>query len=99
MGMAGTLLSSLSDLLLTVLAPVPAYWLTAGFFCPGSSATASTTPQRSRRAIVRFARIIQQVIQTTMLAIVWVSEPPALEVLRFIEILGIEQGWKWGVCT
>jgi hypothetical protein len=86
---APSLLPSLSDSLLTVLAPVPTYWLTAGFFhildlsnarwllryrIHDSAEVASRN--RASRAEVFRAIILQQVIQTA-LAIVWVSEPPA----------------------
>ena len=86
---APSLLPSLSDSLLTVLAPVPAYWLTAGFFqildlsnapwllrhrIHDSAEVASRN--RATRAEVFRAIVVQQILQTA-LAIVWVSEPPA----------------------
>lgn len=86
---APSLLPSLSDSLLTVLAPVPAYWLTAGLFHILDQSNAPwllrhrihdsaevASRNRASRAEVFRAIIIQQVIQTA-LAIVWVSEPPA----------------------
>lgn len=86
---APSLLPTLSDSLLTILAPVPAYWLTAGFFqildlsnAPWlvrhrihDSAEVASRNRASRLEVFR-AVIIQQVIQTA-LAIVWISEPPA----------------------
>lgn len=86
---APSLLPSLSDPLLTVLAPIPAYWLTAGFFhildlsnAPWllrrrihDSAEVAARNRASRVEVLR-AVLVQQLIQTA-LAIVWVSEPHA----------------------
>lgn len=85
---APSLLTSLSDPLLAVLAPVPAYWLTSAFFqlldlssAPWlvrrrihDSAEVASRNRASRSEVFR-AVILQQVIQTA-LAIVWVSEHP-----------------------
>ncbi len=83
-----SLLPALSDSLLTVIAPVPAYWLTAAFFqildlsnapwlirhrIHDSAEVASRN--RASRLQVFNAVVLQQVIQTA-LAIVWVSEHP-----------------------
>ncbi|KAN0105306.1 Fatty acid hydroxylase superfamily domain containing protein [Russula decolorans] len=86
---APSLLPALSDSLLTVLAPVPAYWLTAAFFqildlsnAPWllrhrihDSAEVASRNRASRLQVFR-AVVLQQVIQTA-LAIVWLSEHPA----------------------
>ncbi|KAF8498507.1 sphingosine hydroxylase [Russula emetica] len=83
-----SLLTLLSDPLLTVLAPVPTYWLTAGFFqildlsnAPWllrhrihDSAEVASRNRASRLQVFR-AVVLQQVIQTA-LALVWVSEHP-----------------------
>ncbi|KAH9995071.1 fatty acid hydroxylase superfamily-domain-containing protein [Russula vinacea] len=71
-----SLLPSLSDPLLAVLAPVPAYWLTAAFF---QLLDLSNAPWLLRYRIhdsaeVFRAVIVQQVLQTA-LAVWWVSEP------------------------
>ena len=82
-----SLLPSLSDPLLAVLAPVPAYWLTAAFFqlldlsnAPWllryrihDSAEVASRNRASRLEVFR-AVIVQQVLQTA-LAVWWVSEP------------------------
>jgi sphinganine C4-monooxygenase len=85
-----SLLPALSDSLLTVIAPVPAYWLTAAFFqildlsnapwllryrIHDSAEVASRN--RASRLQVFNAVVLQQVLQTA-LAIVWVSEHPEL---------------------
>ena len=86
---APSLLPTLSDSLLTVLAPVPAYWITAAFFqildlsnAPWllrhrihDSAEVASRNRASRLEVFR-AVIVQQVLQTG-LAIVWVSEHTA----------------------
>ena len=85
---APSLLHSLSDHLLAVLAPVPAYWLTAGFFCILDLSNASwllrhrihdsaevASRNRASRAQVFRAVVVQQILQTA-LAVAWVSEPP-----------------------
>ena len=86
---APSLLPALSDSLLTVLAPVPAYWLTAAFFqildlsnAPWllrhrihDSAEVAARNRASRLQVFR-AVIVQQVLQTA-LALVWVSEHAA----------------------
>ena len=81
----------ISDSLLSVLAPVPAYWLTSAFFqildlsnarwlhryrIHDSAEVASRN--RASRLQVFTAVVFQQVIQTA-LGIVWVSEPPPRE--------------------
>jgi len=85
---APSLLTSLSDPVLTAVAPLPAYWLVAGFFhildtsnwawpnryrIHDSAEVASRN--RASRLTVLFAVLFQQVIQT-ILALLWVSEPP-----------------------
>jgi sphinganine C4-monooxygenase len=83
---APSLLPTLSDSLLTVLAPVPAYWLTAAFFQILDLSNASwllrhrihdsaevASRNRASRLEVFRAVVLQQVIQTA-LALVWVSE-------------------------
>jgi sphinganine C4-monooxygenase len=86
---APSLLPALSDSLLTVLAPVPAYWLTAAFFqildlsnAPWllrhrihDSAEVASRNRASRLQVFR-AVILQQVLQTA-LALLWVSEHAA----------------------
>src|SRR6266852_3064414 len=86
---APSLLPSLSDTLLTVIAPVPAYWLTAAFFqildlsnAPWllrhrihDSAEVASRNRATRPQVFR-AIVVQQIIQTA-LALVWVEEPPA----------------------
>jgi sphinganine C4-monooxygenase len=85
---APSLLSTLSDPRLTVLAPVPAYWLTAAFFqlldlsnAPWllrhrihDSAEVASRNRASHLDVFK-AVVLQQVLQTA-LALVWVSEPP-----------------------
>jgi sphinganine C4-monooxygenase len=86
---APSLLPALSDSLLTVLAPVPAYWLTAAFFQILDLSNASwllrhrihdsaevASRNRASRLEVFRAVVLQQVIQTA-LALVWVSEHTA----------------------
>lgn len=83
-----SLLPTLSDPLLAVLAPVPAYWLTAAFFylldlsnAPWllrhrihDSAEVASRNRASRLEVFR-AVVLQQVLQTA-LAVLWVSESP-----------------------
>ena len=85
---APALLASLSDPLLAVLLPVPAYWLAAGFFhlldCSSApwlvrrrihdSAEVAARNRVGRAQVLR-AVVLQQVIQT-VLAVLWVSEQP-----------------------
>lgn len=85
---APSLLASLSDPLLAVLLPVPAYWLVAGFFhlldCSSApwlvrrrihdSAEVAARNPVGRAQVLR-AVVLQQVIQT-VLAVLWVSEQP-----------------------
>ncbi|KAH9981970.1 fatty acid hydroxylase superfamily-domain-containing protein [Russula compacta] len=87
---APSLLSSLSDPLLAVLAPLPAYWLTSGLFHLldlsdwrwlaryriHDSAEVASRNRVSRLQVLR-AVLLQQAIQTA-LGFVWVSEPPEL---------------------
>src|SRR5712691_572580 len=85
---APSLLTSLSDPVLTAIAPLPAYWLVASFFhildtsnwawlnryrIHDSAEVASRN--RASRLTVLFAVLFQQVLQT-ILALLWVSEPP-----------------------
>jgi len=86
---APSLLPPLSDPLLAVLAPVPAYWLTAALFqlldlssAPWllrrrihDSAEVAARNRASRLEVLR-AVVVQQVLQTVV-AVLWVSEPPA----------------------
>jgi sphinganine C4-monooxygenase len=86
---APSLLPALSDPLLTVLAPLPAYWLTSALFhlldlssAPWlrrhrihDSAEVAARNRASRLDVLR-AVVLQQAIQTA-LAVVWVSEPLA----------------------
>jgi sphinganine C4-monooxygenase len=83
---APTLLPTLPDSLLTIIAPVAAYWLTAGFFqildlsnAPWllrhrihDSAEVSSRNRASRLQVFR-AVVVQQVVQTA-LGLVWVTE-------------------------
>ena len=83
-----SLLTSLSDPVLAALAPLPAYWLVAGFFhlldisnwawldryrIHDSAEVASRN--RASRLTVLFAVIFQQLFQT-ILGLLWVSESP-----------------------
>jgi len=83
-----SLLTFLSDPVLAAIAPLPAYWLVAGFFhildisnwawlnryrIHDSVEVASRN--RASRLAVLFAVLFQQVFQT-ILGLLWVSEPP-----------------------
>lgn len=85
---APSLLASFSDPVLAAVAPVPAYWLVAGFFhildtsnwawlnryrIHDSAEVASRN--RASRLTVLLAVLFQQVIQT-ILGLLWVSESP-----------------------
>ncbi len=84
---APSLLPAISDSLLTIIAPILAYWLTAAFFqildlsnAPWllrhrihDSAEVASRNRASRLQVFQ-AVIVQQVIQTA-LALLWVSEP------------------------
>jgi sphinganine C4-monooxygenase len=85
---APSLLSSLPDPLLTVFAPVLAYWLTAGFFHILDSSNwawllryrihdSAEVASRNRASplSVFFAVLFQQALQT-ILGILWISEAP-----------------------
>lgn len=86
---APSLLPALSDPLLTVLAPLPAYWLTSGLFQLLDLSSAPwlrrhrihdsaevAARNRASRLDVLCAVVLQQVLQTA-LALAWVSEPLA----------------------